>query len=106
MSREVFEPEQGSSLPTKGNQSTLTRRIGIRLFSFILSAICRTPRITDPTSGSRVMNHRAIGVLSHRYSEDYPEVEALVVAHRAGVHMASDATARAPACRLNPWSTC
>ena len=34
------------------------------------------------------MNHRAIGVLSHRYSEDYPEVEALVVAHRAGVHMA------------------
>ncbi len=43
--------------------------------------------ITDPTSGFRVMNHRAIRVLSHRYSEDYPEVEALVVAHRAGLRV-------------------
>jgi hypothetical protein len=70
----------------EGYKSTLTRRMGIRLFSAILSAICRT-RITDPTSGFRVMNHRAIRVLSHRYSEDYPEVEALVVAHRAGLRV-------------------
>jgi hypothetical protein len=70
----------------EGYKSTLTRRMGIRLFSLILSAICRT-RITDPTSGFRVMNHRAIRVLSHRYSEDYPEVEALVVAHRAGLRV-------------------
>jgi hypothetical protein len=60
--------------------------MGIRLFSLTLSAICRT-RITDPTSGFRVVNHRAIRVLSHRYSEDYPEVEALVVAHRAGLRV-------------------
>lgn len=70
----------------EGYKSTLTRRMGICLFSFVLSAICRT-RITDPTSGFRVMNHRAIRVLSHRYSEDYPEVEALVVAHRAGLRV-------------------
>jgi glycosyltransferase involved in cell wall biosynthesis len=71
---------------TGGFKSTAARRVGIRFFSLILSAICRT-RITDPTSGFRVFNRRCIRLLAHTYSEDYPEVEALVVAHRAGLRI-------------------
>lgn len=69
-----------------GFKSTAMRRVGIRFFSVILSAICRT-RITDPTSGFRVFNQRCIRLLANTYSEDYPEVEALVVAHRAGLRI-------------------
>jgi len=69
-----------------GFKSTATRRLGIHFFSFLLSAVCRT-RVTDPTSGFRVMNRRAIRLLATRYSEDFPEVEALVQVHRAGLRM-------------------
>ncbi len=70
-----------------GFKSTLARRMAIHLFSASLSRICGT-RITDATSGFRAMNRRAIELLALRYSEDYPEVEALVVAHRAGLKIA------------------
>ena len=69
-----------------GFKSTAARRMGIRVFSGLLSGICRTA-ITDPTSGFRVLSRRAICLLAHRYSEDFPEVEALVVAHRAGLRI-------------------
>ncbi len=60
--------------------------MGIRFFALMLSAICRT-KITDPTSGFRILSRRAIRLLAQRYSEDFPEVEALVVAHRAGLRI-------------------
>lgn len=69
-----------------GYQSTLSRRLGIRIFSLWLSAICHT-RITDATSGFRALNRRATGLMSGNYAEDYPEVEAIVVAHRAGLRI-------------------
>ena len=69
-----------------GYKSTTARRLGIRFFSLLLSRICRR-RVTDPTSGFRVMNRRAIRLLAARYSEDFPEVEALVQAHRAGLRV-------------------
>lgn len=67
-----------------GFKSTAARRVGIRFFSLILSFICGT-KITDPTSGFRVFNRRGIRLLARTYSEDFPEVEALVVARRAGL---------------------
>jgi len=67
-------------------QSTVARRLGIRIFSLWLSAICHT-RITDATSGFRALNRRAIELFSRSYAEDYPEVEAIVVAHRAGLRI-------------------
>ncbi|MGC2109162.1 MAG: glycosyltransferase family 2 protein [Candidatus Korobacteraceae bacterium] len=73
-------------LSGSGYQSTLSRRLGIRIFSLWLSAICHT-RITDATSGFRALNRRATELLSGNYAEDYPEVEAIVVAHRAGLRM-------------------
>jgi glycosyltransferase involved in cell wall biosynthesis len=59
------------------------RRLGIRLFSAILSAICGQ-RITDPTSGFRLCNRRAIELFARDYPHDYPEVEAILMvnAHR------------------------
>jgi len=69
-----------------GYQSTLGRRLGIWFFSRWLSAICRT-RITDATSGFRALNRRAINLLAGSYAEDYPEVEAIVVAHRSGLRI-------------------
>ncbi len=69
-----------------GYQSTLSRRLGIRIFSLWLSAICHT-QITDATSGFRAMNRRALELLSRNYAEDYPEVEAVLVAHRAGLRI-------------------
>ncbi len=77
----------GSRFLTAGGfKSTVTRRMGIRFFGVMLSGICRT-RITDPTSGFRVFNRRAIRLLAHSYPEDFPEVESLVVAHRAGLRI-------------------
>ena len=46
-------------LNSGGFKSTITRRMGIRFFGVMLSGICRT-KITDPTSGFRVFNRRAI----------------------------------------------
>jgi len=69
-----------------GFKSTAARRMGIRFFSILLSAICGA-KITDPTSGFRAVNRRGIRLLAHNYSEDFPEVEALVVARRAGLRI-------------------
>ena len=78
----------GSRFRTAGGfKSTAVRRIGIRFFAWMLSSICGT-RITDPTSGFRVMGRRAITILSRRYAEDFPEVEAIVQAHCAGLRIA------------------
>ncbi len=63
------------------------RRIGIWIFSFILSSIIGSP-VTDTTSGFRASNRRVINFLARTYPEDYPEVESLVLLHRAGMAIA------------------
>jgi len=65
-------------------KSSIPRRIGIVLFSRLLSSIIRT-KLTDATCGFRALNKRAIRYFSEYYPCDYPEVEALVLAHRAGL---------------------
>jgi glycosyltransferase involved in cell wall biosynthesis len=73
-------------LAMAGFQSTLSRRFGIRFFSSILSAICKT-NITDATSGFRAWTRRAIEILARDYPEDYPEVEAILKVHQAGLRI-------------------
>jgi hypothetical protein len=58
----------------------ISRRTGIHLFAFILSRIVGQ-RITDPTSGFRLYNRRAISLFSRDYPHDYPEVEAVLMLH-------------------------
>lgn len=64
----------------KGDASTLQRRIGIKIFSLLLSKILKQ-KITDPTSGFRAVNRKVIDLFSNIYPEDYPEPESLVVLH-------------------------
>jgi glycosyltransferase involved in cell wall biosynthesis len=63
-----------------GYKSPFARRLGIRLFSVVLSAICRQ-RVTDPTSGFRLCNRRAIELFARDYPHDYPEVESILMIH-------------------------
>ena len=57
-----------------------TRRTGIWFFSVILSRIVGR-RVTDPTSGFRLYNRRAIALFARDYPHDYPEVEAVLMVH-------------------------
>jgi hypothetical protein len=63
-----------------GYQSSAPRRIGIRLFSWVLSRITRRP-ITDPTSGLRMTDRSGIELFARDYPHDYPEVEAVLLLH-------------------------
>ena len=63
---------------------TFGRKVGIVVFARVVSAICRT-RVTDTTSGFRAGNRRAIALFAAAYPHDYPEVEAVIIAHRAGL---------------------
>ena len=58
----------------------VSRRAGIHVFAFILSRIVGQ-RVTDPTSGFRLYNRRAISLFARDYPHDYPEVEAVLVLH-------------------------
>jgi glycosyltransferase involved in cell wall biosynthesis len=59
-------------------RSTATRRIGIRIFARVVSAVVRQ-RLTDTTSGFRAVNRRGIALFAADYPHDYPEVEATVM---------------------------
>ena len=66
----------------KGGQypAPISRRTGIHIFAFILSRIVGQ-RISDPTSGFRLYNRRAISLFARDYPHDYPEVEAVLMLH-------------------------
>jgi len=58
----------------------VSRRTGIHIFASICSRIIRQ-RISDPTSGFRLCNRRAIALFARDYPHDYPEVEAVLMLH-------------------------
>jgi hypothetical protein len=62
-------------------KSSTMRRIGISIFSQVISMIVGQ-KITDPTSGFRAANRKAIRLFAHNYPQDYPEPEALVLLHQ------------------------
>src|SRR3990170_3859244 len=78
----------GSRFLGKGKyHPSFVRNIGMKIFSILVSLImCR--RATDTTSGFRAVNTKAIRFFAQNYPEDYPEVEAVVLLHKAGFHIA------------------
>jgi glycosyltransferase involved in cell wall biosynthesis len=64
----------------------VSRRAGIHVFAFLLSRFV-DERVTDPTSGFRLYNRRAIGLFARDYPHDYPEVEAILVLHHHRLRM-------------------
>jgi glycosyltransferase involved in cell wall biosynthesis len=78
----------GSRFMTLGGyKAPVFRKMGIGIFSFVLSRILGTT-VTDSTSGFRAANRRVIEFFAHTYPDDYPEVEALVLLHKIGLRMA------------------
>ncbi len=59
-------------------RSSVARRIGIRIFARVVSAVVRQ-RLTDTTSGFRAVNRKGIALFAADYPHDYPEVEATVM---------------------------
>jgi glycosyltransferase involved in cell wall biosynthesis len=69
-----------------GYKVPLGRRLGNLIFSVVLSAITRQ-KITDPTSGFRMVNRRGIELFARDYPHDYPEVEAALMVHKHELRM-------------------
>ena len=65
----------------------ICRRTGIHLFAFVLTRILGQ-KISDPTSGFRLYNRRAIALFARDYPHDYPEVEAVLMVHSHRLRMA------------------
>src|SRR4051794_30467491 len=63
-----------------GFRSSRSRRLGIRVFAWVLSRIVGR-QVTDPTSGLRMVRGRGIGLFARDYPHDYPEVEAVLLLH-------------------------
>ena len=62
------------------------RRVGIVTLAALISLVVRR-RVTDPTSGFRASNRRAIEYCAAVYPSDYPEPESVVQFARAGLLM-------------------
>ena len=70
-------------IAVKSYASTPLRLIGVKLLSVFLSIICRS-RITDPTSGFWLINHKLLFYFAHEYPTEYPEPEAIALLRRYG----------------------
>jgi glycosyltransferase involved in cell wall biosynthesis len=69
----------GSRFTGKGAyRSSFLRRIGIKIFARIVSAVVGQ-KVTDTTSGFRAVNRKGIALFASDYPHDYPEVEATVM---------------------------
>lgn len=61
----------------EGFQSSGLRRFGIRFFSALITVLTGT-KITDPTSGMRMVDREVIEIYAENYPKDYPEPESVV----------------------------
>lgn len=73
-------------LKNKKADGSFIRHVGIHFFSRLATVITGT-RITDCSSGFRALNKNAIKLFSDGYPVDFPDAEALIIAHRAGLRI-------------------
>lgn len=67
----------------EGFQSSGMRRAGIRFFSGLIRVLTGE-RITDPTSGMRMVNRDVLRLFAEEYPRDYPEPESVVTLLKKG----------------------
>ena len=67
----------------EGFQSSGNRRVRIRYFS-VLIRLMTGKRVTDPTSGMRMVNRDVMRIYAGNYPKDYPEPESVVAILRRG----------------------
>ena len=70
-------------LDKEGFQSSRIRRIGISYFTGLIRLLTGV-RITDQTSGMRMVNREVISIFAKNYPRDYPEPESVVHLLRRG----------------------
>ena len=63
---------------------SMYRRVGKSLLSRLVDSLVGGG-ITDTTSGFRAMNREVLRVFAKHYPDDYPEAEALIILHKAGL---------------------
>lgn len=64
-------------LEKEGFQSSKIRRVGISYFTWLIKLLTGK-KITDPTSGLRMINRKLIEIFAESYPRDYPEPESVV----------------------------
>jgi glycosyltransferase involved in cell wall biosynthesis len=74
-----LEPEGG------GDRSSAPRRAGIGIFARVVSLVTGQ-RVTDPTSGFRMVDRLGIELFARDYPQDYPEIEAILLMHAHRLH--------------------
>lgn len=79
METEQLDVVIGSRFINKqGFQSTFMRRVGIKYFQW-LNRILVGIEITDNTSGFRLINRKALALVTTYYPDEYPEPEAIIL---------------------------
>ncbi|KGP77153.1 glycosyl transferase family 2 [Desulfosporosinus sp. Tol-M] len=67
-------------------QMPAARRLGTCFLKKTLNKVVRK-KYTDPTSGFRAYNRKALSILCHHYSIDYPEPDAIVTLLKNGLQV-------------------
>jgi glycosyltransferase involved in cell wall biosynthesis len=67
-------------------KSALFRRLGIYLLSKTIQSVVRK-KYSDPTSGFRAYNQKALRMVSAHYSTDYPEPDSIVTLVKNGMRV-------------------
>jgi glycosyltransferase involved in cell wall biosynthesis len=70
-----------------GYRPPTARRVGIAFFAKLVSLLTRQT-VTDTTSGFQALNRRGIELFARDYPNDYPEVEATVLAFKHRLRLA------------------
>lgn len=70
-------------IENNGFQSSMGRRIGIKILSRLIEIFSKN-KITDPTSGFRMINKNILDSFCTYYPKDYPEPESVVDIIRQG----------------------
>jgi len=73
----------------------LSRAMGIRWFAVMVSWITGEA-VYDTTSGMQALNRPALTILAENYPQDYPEVEARILLHKARLRVVEVAAKMAP----------
>ena len=82
-------------LTNEGFQSTFMRRFGIRILSGLIYLLYRR-RMTDVTSGLRMINARTLALFCRYYPSDYPEPESVAICLRNGYKVLDHAVQMRP----------
>jgi hypothetical protein len=68
-------------------KASIMRRLGGVILANMISRVIKQ-KITDPTSGFRAVNRKAIRLFALYYPQDYPEPEVLVLLSKSGLKIA------------------